>query len=294
MTNTPIPAWASLLFAMLMYLLSFPTFCADSTSSLDVKIQGNGNTVVLFEAGFGTPRQVWDDIIARLPHDQFTIISYSRAGVGHARAQAAGQPLNQTQTQTKENSSQQQDSSIIAADITRLQRLIDQYGSDKPVILVGHSYGGLLVSEVARRQPDKVAGLLLIEPSTLQQRNAFLQLDGERVAQDDASLAKVLPATLYAAYEQITADMEATITALTPLPAAIPVILFTATAAHPQPFVIEETAAGKAVWLQLHNTLIKNSVQAIHYRLPVSEHNLHVVYPARIVDAVERLHDMIN
>jgi lipase len=45
-----------------------------------------------------------------------------------------------------------------------LQKLVDHQGA----ILVGHGYGGALALEVARRRPDLVAELVLIEPLALQ------------------------------------------------------------------------------------------------------------------------------
>lgn len=44
-----------------------------------------------------------------------------------------------------------------------LQHLMDSNALAGPVVLVGHSMGGLLVADYARRRPDRIAGLVLVD-----------------------------------------------------------------------------------------------------------------------------------
>lgn len=44
-----------------------------------------------------------------------------------------------------------------------LKALTDQLYPDRPVVLVGHSFGGLLVRLFAERYPERVAGLVLVD-----------------------------------------------------------------------------------------------------------------------------------
>lgn len=48
-----------------------------------------------------------------------------------------------------------------------LDGLIDQFGADRDVILVGHSAGGQLAAEYARLNPTKVSALVLVDPAIL-------------------------------------------------------------------------------------------------------------------------------
>jgi proline iminopeptidase len=48
-----------------------------------------------------------------------------------------------------------------------LDALVDMMSPGRPVILVGHSWGGMYATEYINRHPDKVAGAVLIEPGPL-------------------------------------------------------------------------------------------------------------------------------
>jgi pimeloyl-ACP methyl ester carboxylesterase len=61
-------------------------------------------------------------------------------------------------------------------------RLLD--AQDEPVILVGHSRAGILISQAAERRPEKVKALVYLAAFLLRQGESLLQLVGE----DDASM----------------------------------------------------------------------------------------------------------
>jgi pimeloyl-ACP methyl ester carboxylesterase len=58
----------------------------------------------------------------------------------------------------------------LAAD---LAALIEAAAIEAPVVLVGHSLGGLIVRRFAERHPAKVAGLVLVDPSSEGQDQRF-------------------------------------------------------------------------------------------------------------------------
>ncbi|MFJ4513657.1 alpha/beta fold hydrolase [Streptomyces sp. NPDC088816] len=52
-----------------------------------------------------------------------------------------------------------------AAEAVELLTALERSGEQGPYVLVGHSFGGLLMANAARRRPDLVAGLVLLDPT---------------------------------------------------------------------------------------------------------------------------------
>lgn len=52
-----------------------------------------------------------------------------------------------------------------AREAVELLTALDRAGEKAPYVLVGHSFGGLLMANAARRRPDLVAGLVLLDPT---------------------------------------------------------------------------------------------------------------------------------
>ncbi|MFJ9648871.1 alpha/beta hydrolase [Streptomyces sp. NPDC101206] len=55
-----------------------------------------------------------------------------------------------------------------AAEAEELVAALEGAGERAPYVLVGHSFGGLLVANAARRRPDLVAALVLLDPTPLE------------------------------------------------------------------------------------------------------------------------------
>ncbi len=58
-----------------------------------------------------------------------------------------------------------------------LHRLIDVLGEEEPVVLVGHSYGGMPVRAFEGTYPDDVAGMVLIDVSSEPEVPVYERLD---------------------------------------------------------------------------------------------------------------------
>lgn len=101
--------------------------------------------VVVLECGIGGATAAsWGQVepaVARFAH----VIAYDRAGVG----------LSDPTPGSRDG----------IALTGELHELLDTLGVRRPIVLVGHSYGGLLARLYTARWPDRVAGLALLESS---------------------------------------------------------------------------------------------------------------------------------
>lgn len=104
---------------------------------------GAGAPTVLFEAGFGATHLNWRAIQESIAQ-YACAASYDRCGLGwSSRSRTARTPGN------------------IAHE---LHQMLHRAGVKPPFILVGHSFGGLVVRRYALLYPNEVAGVVLIDP----------------------------------------------------------------------------------------------------------------------------------
>ena len=235
--------------------------------TLQAEQQGTGATVVVFESGFGQGAGVWKDVIADLG-PQCRCIAYARAGLG--KSGTDGKPRT------------------IEAHLQDLGAVIDTLAPDRKVVLVGHSYGGLLATEFARRHPERLQGLVLVDPATLQQRHAFKAADPDRVAADDKALLSMLPPPLRADYALLVAQLDAADAAAPRAMPDLPVALLTSTQVADEPFVFEETAQGKALWKAQHAALFASFSHGTHHYFATG-HNIHRENPKAVADAIREI-----
>ena len=109
---------------------------------------GTGSPTIVIEAGASADWLAWQGVQPKL--SQLTrVCTYDRAGHGWSQPRAGPR-----------------DAEAIARE---LHRLLDQAGVQRPLVLTGHSAGGLYVREYAREYPAEVAGVVLIDSSSPQQ-----------------------------------------------------------------------------------------------------------------------------
>jgi len=102
----------------------------------------SGPTVV-FENGLGMTLDSWRYVLPLLA-PQAQLIRYNRPGAGRSTDNGA-----------------ERRSSLVCS---HLRAVLAASGAQPPFVLVGHSLGGLYVQACARRMPELVAGLVLVDP----------------------------------------------------------------------------------------------------------------------------------
>jgi pimeloyl-ACP methyl ester carboxylesterase len=111
-----------------------------------IRCEGAGSPTVVFEAGLGSGHEAWSRVAPEIA-DRTRVCVYDRAGIGRS------EPRPET-------------TSTPGAMADELARLLEASGIAGPVVLVGHSYGGMVVQLAADRYPALVDGVVLVDSSS--------------------------------------------------------------------------------------------------------------------------------
>ena len=116
--------------------------------SLYLVEKGSGNPTVLFEAGIAATNLNWFHI--QEPVSRFaSTVSYDRGGLGWSS------PCRTPRTPSN-----------IA---TELHQLLERASIKPPYILVGHSFGGLVMRRFALDYPEEVTSIVLVDPMRIEE-----------------------------------------------------------------------------------------------------------------------------
>jgi len=102
----------------------------------------NDSATVVFENGLDGKMNWWRKVIPEISKDA-TTFAYNRPGYGWSEATATSR-----------------DGLHI---VEELRALLKSNGLNPPYVLVGHSFGGLLMQLYARKYPDEVSALILVD-----------------------------------------------------------------------------------------------------------------------------------
>ncbi|HKQ43897.1 MAG TPA: alpha/beta hydrolase [Rhizomicrobium sp.] len=113
--------------------------------ALNLYCRGKGSPIVVLEGGLGDAAWAWRGLQAAIARDTKVCV-YDRAGYWNSPAVAGAR-----------------DASTEADDLANLLRAAHL---PAPYLLVGHSYGAYIIRLFASRHPDRLAGLVLVDPSS--------------------------------------------------------------------------------------------------------------------------------
>ena len=109
---------------------------------LYIQCSGTGTPVVVLEAGWDDDSQTWE-LVQPAVAEHTRVCAYDRAGLGRSGDGAEPTAMRPV--------------------VEQLNSLLEEAGVEGPYILVGHSWGGLLMRLFADIYPEKVNGLILVD-----------------------------------------------------------------------------------------------------------------------------------
>jgi pimeloyl-ACP methyl ester carboxylesterase len=229
---------------------------------------GEGEPVVVFITGLGDDLSLYDTIQKAIAKYTKTI-SYDRGGIG------SSEPLNNPRSVN-----------YLALE---LNEILENKNTTAPIILVGHSMGGHIARYFAKMYPQKVAGLVLIDPShelyTKKLREARDEHDNKIID----SLIKVYASDPRMSVEYQYIDVNDSIMSDIKLRSDIPITLFTSSR-----FMGEEKewplkAADKEIWVELHKRWAEDYSQIKHIITERSGHYIYLEEPDLVINEINSM-----
>lgn len=231
----------------------------------------SGQYTLVIESGAGMGVSYWQTLFPDLAKLNIRVIIYSRAGNGKSEAA---------------------DDVSLTSSNQRLKQLLTEVNAGENLILLGHSYGGLLVRAFAASYPDSVKGLVLLDPSHEGFGNALSRLNETWAQQDALKLNNMMDGQpewnyLQQIYQQNTlADKGIT--------DRIPTVIVTSSKLHESDWWIGHSAEGKQVWRELHHSLINQNPQSVHIVTNQSGHNIPLDNKALFFSSIDTLLFLLN
>ncbi|UCF66544.1 MAG: alpha/beta fold hydrolase [Acidobacteriota bacterium] len=226
---------------------------------LRVHVAGEGSPAVVMEAGLGETLETWSRVWPEVA--RFTrVCVYDRAGLG--RSDPGPRPRSSERI------------------VEELRLLLARKQVQPPYVLVGHSFGGLIVRLFAGQHPAEVAGLVLIDPTPLD----FPFLEGQLLdARARARRDTVLGLAPQAAREEargirLSAEQVRHAGSVPDVPIVV------LSSARP-----EEPPAFRAAWRRMQQELVGRIEADEHEIVEDAGHYLQVDVPHRVVDAIQRV-----
>lgn len=231
---------------------------------LNIRCSGEGAPVVVLDSGLATDNHDWEPVEKQV--SGFTrVCSYDRAGLGKSDAQT-GVPTSQTASDD-------------------LHSLLSAAGIAGPVVLVGHSYGGLNAQLYAAQHPENTAGLILVDSLQPDNLARAAEILGEQAM---AALILGLQGNqegvdVSASYDQVRAIGDL---------GDIPLTVITAGSPNLLPFIdqdISERLAGS--WLESQGELVRLSSAGVQVIAEESGHCVQCDQPDLVADAIRKIVD---
>ena len=226
--------------------------------------------------GLGDALDTWTQITPSAA--QFsTVVAYSRSGLGRSEPG----PSHHTAKDS----------------VLELHALLTKLNLKPPYVLVGASYGGILVRLYTSLYKAEVAGLVFVDASHEQQVQRYGRLDPRYPAQFRASFAEKLRKDKGAEAdedrESVRIQNAGAVEGMKPLP-DIPIAVLTSMKVNPNPMYVNQTAQGHDAWRAMHEEWFRRSRNGLHIVTTRSGHHIQDDEPQLVIEAIRFVLDHVR
>lgn len=243
---------------------------------LDVARAGSGTPALVLVGGLGNALDTWAQIVPSAA-ELSTVLAYSRSGLGRSEPG----PSKHT---AKES-------------VLELHALLAKLNLKPPYVLVGASYGGILVRLYTSLYPNEVAGLVLVDASHEQQVQRYGKLDSKYPAEFRAffeeKLRSLKGAEADETRESVRIQTAGAVEGLKPLP-DIPIAVLTSMKVDPSPQFVNQTAQGHDAWRAMHEEWFRRSRNGLHIVTSRSGHHIQDDEPQLVIEAIRFVLDHVR
>jgi len=240
----------------------------DAPYQVQLATSGAGRYTVIFESGFGTDLRAWRRVAPEVAKTA-RVLAYSRAG--HGKSDPRPEPRT------------------IAQNTAELEQLLAAAKLAPPYVLVGHSYGALLMRAFAARHPEQVAGMVLVDPSDERFNPALRKLDAARAAEDDRQFAAIVPPKFQPELKLLQPVLDSGSLPLAGKLPDVPVVVLTSVQQAEKPMFFLETAPAVAIKRDLHADFLRAFPDGSQVVTARSGHNIQLEEPELVVAAVNKV-----
>jgi pimeloyl-ACP methyl ester carboxylesterase len=234
--------------------------------------KGTGDPTVVFVTGLGPTMDDFQEVQIKVSKYSKTIC-YDRAGIGKSESFNNERDLENISSELKE--------------------LVDKIGLNKPFILVGHSRGGLIARYFTNKYPEKVCGLILIDPAIPEHKwkKRELRTDTEKIEFDSFYNSFCTDSTKYSA--TIRNEFRNTFTTDSSLvygkgfPLNIPITLIGSNKTTKDKYSIEETK----IKVELFNSYLKINPKI---KLILTDKSGHYIYDSEAKLVINEIVSMVD